>query len=64
MGNFKNYINRLNWIGFFGVFLMCGIGAFGRTEDPTLFDSLMVWLILGLPISLIFLFVGMEPKEK
>jgi FtsH-binding integral membrane protein len=64
MKKFKNYINRLNWFGFFVIFLMCGGGAFSREQDPTLFHSFLIWMILGLPISLIFLFIGMKPKDK
>lgn len=64
MKNIKDYIKRLNWFGFVVVFFMCGAAAFSRKQDPTLFDSFLVWMILGLPMSVVFLFIGMEPKNK
>jgi hypothetical protein len=64
MNKIRNYIKRLNWFGFFVTFSICGAGALARQQDATLFDSLMVWLIIGLPMSLIILFVGMEPKNN
>lgn len=60
----KNYLKRLNWFGFSIVLLTCGAGAAARTQDATLFQSFMVFLVMGLPLSTIFLFIGIEPKEK
>ena len=60
----KKYLKRLNWFGFGVVMFTCAAGAAARTQDATLFQSFMVFLVLGLPLSTIFLFIGMEPKEK
>jgi FtsH-binding integral membrane protein len=60
----KNYIKRLNWSGALLVFAMSGGAAFSRGQDPSLLVSFYVWLILGVPFAVLFLFVGMKPKTK
>jgi FtsH-binding integral membrane protein len=60
----KNYIKRLNWYGALLVFAMSGGAAFSRDQDPSLLVSFYVWLILGVPFAILFLFVGMKPKTK
>jgi FtsH-binding integral membrane protein len=60
----KNYIKRLNWYGALLVFMMSGGAAFSRDQDPSLLVSIYVWLILGVPFAILFLFVGIEPKDK
>lgn len=60
----KNYIKRLNWFGFVLVFALTGAASFSRDQDPSLIVSFYVWMILGLPISLLFLFIGIKPKIK
>jgi len=60
----KNYIKRLNWYGALLVFMMSGGAAFSRDQDPSLLVSFYVWLILGVPFAVLFLFVGMKPKDK
>jgi FtsH-binding integral membrane protein len=60
----KNYIKRLNWYGALLVFLMSGGAAFSRDQDPSLLVSFYVWLILGVPFAIVFLFVGMKPKDN
>jgi FtsH-binding integral membrane protein len=60
----KNYIKRLNWYGALLVFLMSGGAAFSRDQDPSLLVSFYVWLILGVPFAILFLFVGMKPKDN
>jgi hypothetical protein len=60
----KNYIKRLNWSGFVFVFVLTGMASFARNQDPSLLVSFYVWMILGLPFSLFFLFVGIKPKDK
>lgn len=59
----KNYIKRLNWEGFVLVFTLTGAAAFSREQDPSLLVSFYVWMILGLPISLLVLFIGIKPKD-
>jgi hypothetical protein len=59
----KNYIKRLNWYGALLVFVMSGGAAFSRDQDPSLLVSFYVWLILGIPFAILFLFVGMKPKN-
>ncbi len=60
----KNYIKRLNWYGALLVFMISGGAAFSRDQDPSLLVSFYVWLILGVPFAILFLFVGIEPKDK
>jgi FtsH-binding integral membrane protein len=60
----KNYIKRLNWYGALLVFLMSGGAAFSRDQDPSLLVSFYVWLILGVPFAIVFLFVGMKAKDN
>jgi hypothetical protein len=45
------------------VFVLTGAASFARNQDPSLLVSFYVWMILGLPISLLFLFIGIEPKD-
>jgi hypothetical protein len=60
----KNYIKRLNWSGFVFVFVLTGAASFARSQDPSLIVSFYVWMILGLPISLLVLFIGIKPKNN
>lgn len=60
----KSYIKRLNWNGFFIILLLTAFGAASRTQDASIYDSFMVWLIIGVPVSLVFLFIGMDKKNK
>jgi FtsH-binding integral membrane protein len=60
----KNYIKRLNWYGALLVFMMSGGAAFSRDQDPSVLISFYVWLIIGVPFAILFLFVGMKPKTK
>jgi hypothetical protein len=60
----KNYIKRLNWYGFVLVFALTGAASFSRSQDPLLLVSFYVWMILGLPISLLVLFIGIKPKDN
>jgi hypothetical protein len=59
----KNYIKRLNWYGFILVLALSGAASFSRNQDPSLLVSFYVWMILGLPISLLVLFIGIKPKN-
>jgi hypothetical protein len=59
----KNYIKRLNWSGFVLVLTLTGAASFSRDQDPSLLVSFYVWMILGLPIATLFLFIGIEPKK-
>jgi FtsH-binding integral membrane protein len=59
----KNYIKRLNWSGFVLVLALTGAASFSRNQDPSLLVSFYVWMILGLPIATLFLFIGIEPKK-
>lgn len=60
----KNYIKRLNWTGFVLVLALTGAASFSRDQDPSLLVSFYVWMILGLPISLLVLFIGIKPKDE
>jgi FtsH-binding integral membrane protein len=59
----KNYIKRLNWSGFVFVFVLTGAASFSREQDPSLLVSFYAWMILGLPISSLVLFIGIKPKN-
>ena len=60
----KNYIKRLNWSGFVFVFVLTGAGSFSRKQDSSLLVNFYIWMILGLPFSLFFLFIGIKPKDR
>jgi hypothetical protein len=60
----KNYIKRLNWYGFVLALSLTGAASFSREQDPSLLVSFYVWMILGIPISLLFLFIGIKPKDE
>jgi FtsH-binding integral membrane protein len=60
----KNYIKRLNWSGFVFVLVLTCLASFSREQDPSLLVSFYVWMILGLPISLLVLFIGIKPKDN
>ena len=64
VSSMRNYLKRLNWYGAVLVFFVCGAAAFSRDQDPSLLVSFYVWMIFGIPSSLLFLFVGREPKDK
>ena len=56
------FLRRLNYEGFGLMFIITGLGAMSRSQDSTLIQSLQVWAIIGVPISFIFLFIGMKYK--
>lgn len=58
----KSYLKRLNWSGFVFMLIITGFGAVSRKQDTSIYESFMVWLIFGVPMSLMFLFTGIEPK--
>ena len=60
----RNYIKRLNWSGFVLVFASTGVASFSRSQDPSLLVNFYIWMILGLPFSLFFLFIGIKPKDR
>jgi len=59
----KKYLKRLNWSGAGIMLCVAAAGAASRKQDDSLFESFIVFLIIGIPVALIFLFVGMEPKD-
>lgn len=59
----KNFLKRLNWTGFTIVLFCAGAGAASRKQDATLYESFLVFLVLGVPLALLFLFIGIKPKE-
>lgn len=63
MKKIKNYIYRLNWTAFSIALLTTLLGAMGRTQDNSIFESFLVWCIIGVPLSIIFLFIGIETKN-
>ena len=57
------YLKRLNWTAFSIALLTTLLGAMGRTQDNSIFESFLVWCIVGIPLSIIFLFIGVESKN-
>ncbi len=55
----KKFIKSLNWGGALFLFVVCGLAAISRKNED-IQTSLMVWLFLGIPVSLLFLFIGRE----
>jgi uncharacterized membrane protein YkvI len=54
----KNYLSKLNWYGFVILLLLSILAAMTRNQDESILHSLTIGLILGIPISLFFLFIG------
>ena len=63
--NFRQmrFYKRLNWGGFVFMLIFTLLGALSRTQDTSLSDSIQLWVFLGLPCSMLFLFLGMEPND-
>lgn len=59
---FRKLIKSLNWGGAFFVLLICGVGAMSRNNE-SFGTSLMVWAVIGLPISALFLFLGRDSEK-
>lgn len=59
---FKKFIKSLNWGGAFIIFIICGLGAISRNNE-SLSTSLMVWLVFGIPTSVVTLFIGRETEK-
>ena len=57
------YLKRLNWVAFSIALLTTLLGAVGRTQDESIFESFLVWVVIGAPLSTIFLFIGIESKN-
>ena len=53
-----NYLKKLNWSGAAIVFALCILAAMTRKQDPNILTSFIVGLIIGVPISILFLFMG------
>ena len=58
-----NFIKRLNWNAFMLMLLFTALGCASRTHDKTIMDSLIIFLIIGIPLSLMFLFINIKPKN-
>ena len=63
MKNLLSYLKRLNWTAFSIALLTTLLGAMGRTQDNSIFESFLVWCIVGIPLSIIFLFIGVKSKN-
>lgn len=58
----KKFLKSLNWSAAFFLFFFCGLGAMSRKNED-IQTSLMVWLVFGVPFSILFLFVGRENQK-
>ena len=58
------FIKKLNWTGFSIVFLITLMGSLLRKQDDTIYESLLVFLLIGVPLSLLFLFLGIDEKNE
>lgn len=56
------FLKRLNWGAFFFMLMICAFGAASRKQDSSLYQSFLIFFVIGVPISSIFLFVNMDPK--
>ena len=56
----KNYLSKLNWLGFVFLLLLSILAAMTRKQDESILHSLTIGLIIGIPISLFFLFISKE----
>lgn len=63
MKNLLSYLKRLNWLAFSITLLTTLLGAMGRTQDNSIFESFLIWGIIGVPLSTIFLFIGVKTKN-
>jgi hypothetical protein len=52
------YLKKLNWSGALIVFALCIMAAMARKQDPDILTSFIVGLIIGVPVSILFLFMG------
>lgn len=57
-----SFLKRLNWGAFFFMLMICAFGAASRKQDSSFYQSFMIFLVIGVPISCIFLFVNMDAK--
>lgn len=59
-----NYFKKLNWAGFLIILCFVSIASLSNKSMSTFHEWLMFELIVGLPISLLFLFIGKENEQK
>lgn len=50
-------MKKLNWQLFVLALLICALGAVSRIQDNSLGDSFVIFCVVGIPLSAIFLFV-------
>lgn len=60
MKNIRNKIKKLNWSGFVIVFLLCSLGAIINENVSNIQEWLVLMILIGLPISILVLFLGRE----
>ena len=56
------FLKRLNWSGFIFMLIVSGLGSF--TRDLDFQKSLLFWLYIGVPCSLVFLLVRTDDKNN
>ena len=57
----KMNLKQLNWQGAILIFVLCGLGVLSNANTHSFFDWTFLTLLIGLPISIIILFVGKKP---
>jgi hypothetical protein len=57
-----NYLKRLNWFGFFVILILSMVGVLSNENVTSFKEWLILVTIIGIPCSLIFLFLGMKDK--
>lgn len=60
MTKIKRYLLRLNWKGFLIVLLLSMIAAVVNENVDSYLEWLLLVFIFGIPLSLLFLFVGKD----
>jgi len=58
MSNILRYIKKLNWSGSEFVLLLCMLGAAANKNMNSFIEWLVLVAIIGIPFSLLFLFLG------
>lgn len=56
----KDFTKSLNWFGAIIVFVLCALGAISNKNVTNFMEWAFLILIVGLPFSIIILFIGRD----